>query len=240
MYFVFIDMLGQSDEHYTMVAALFARCLLTKNKEQDDDENHIRACIIMEEAHNILSEEELRKGNGRGSVFIELAREGRSFKLGFVLVTQQPDVRSIDLQVVKTIDTVVAFNMPFDDARHIQRLKSGFAGLELEISNAPEFRGVAIADAGPIFFQSSPVDENYMKVCADGLLETTIEKQGDTEPSSENEGEKEQKQAMPAIEDRLTGLMRKRQETIQEVALATMQAWKGKDVSKVVDNDLSE
>src|SRR6266699_5930233 len=132
--FVFIDMLNQSDENYTLVAALFARRLLTRNKLQDDDEDHIRACIVMEEAHNILSEEELSKGNGRGSVFIELAREGRSFKLGFMLVTQQPDVRSIDLQVIKTIDTVVAFNMPFDDAKHIQRLKSGFAGLELEIS----------------------------------------------------------------------------------------------------------
>src|SRR5208282_4009653 len=97
---------GQSDEDYTMVAALFARRLLNENKRRDDSD-HIRACIVMEEAHNILSEAELGKGNGRGSVFVELAREGRSFKLGFVLVTQQPDARSIAPEVVKTIDTVV-------------------------------------------------------------------------------------------------------------------------------------
>jgi hypothetical protein len=233
--FVFIDMLGQSDENYTMVAALFARRLLSWNKAQDDDKKHIRACLVMEEAHNILSEEELRKGNGRGSVFIELAREGRSFKLGFVLVTQQPDVKSIDLQVVKTIDSVVAFNMPFDDAKHIQRLKSGFAGLELEISNAPEFRGVAIADAGPIFFQSSPVDDTYMKLCAEGLLEDAIENRRGAESIVDVRAADEQKPAVSSIEDRLTSLMRKRQETIHEVALATMQAWREKDESMPID-----
>src|SRR6266568_9337843 len=118
--FVFIDMLNQSDENYTLVAALFARRLLTRNKLQDDDEDHIRACIVMEEDHNILSEEELSKGNGRGSVFIEFAREGRSYKLGFLLVTQQPDARSIAPQVAKTIDAVIAFNMPPEDAKHLQ------------------------------------------------------------------------------------------------------------------------
>ncbi len=234
--FVFIDMLNQSDENYTLVAALFARRLLTRNKLQDDDEDHIRACIVMEEAHNILSEEELSKGNGRGSVFIELAREGRSFKLGFILVTQQPDVRSIDLQVIKTIDTVVAFNMPFDDAKHIQRLKSGFAGLELEISNAPEFRGVAIADAGPIFFQSSPVDDSYMKLCADGLLEIIIENQVDAGFEGVETAE-EQKPEIPSIEDRLTFLMRKRQETIHEVALATMRSWRENEVPDANDDE---
>jgi hypothetical protein len=155
--FVFIDMLGQSDEDYTMVAALFARRLLSENKDRDD-EHHIRACIVMEEAHNILSEDELYKGNGRGSVFVELAREGRSFKLGFVLVTQQPDARSIAPEVVKTIDTVVAFNMPPDDAKHLQRLKSAFAGLEVEVSNAREFHGIAVSQGGPVLFESQPID----------------------------------------------------------------------------------
>jgi hypothetical protein len=166
--FVFVDMLGQSDEDYTLVAALFARRLLTENKDRDD-EQHIRACVVMEEAHNILSEDELYKGNGRGSVFVELAREGRSFKLGFVLVTQQPDARSIAPEVIKTIDTVVAFNMPPDDARHLQRLKSGFAGLEVEVSNAREFHGVAVSHGGPVFFQSQPIDGAYMEACVGGL-----------------------------------------------------------------------
>jgi len=233
--FVFIDMLGLLDEEYTMVAALFARRLLTENKKQYDDEDHIRACIVMEEAHNILNKEELNKGNGRGSVFIELAREGRSFKLGFVLVTQQPDVSSIDLQVVKTIDTVVVFNMPFDDAKHVQRLKSGFTGLELEISNAPEFRGIAISDGGPIFFQSSPVDETYMHACADGLLETIIENRIEEEPGDEVEAE--QKPAPLTIEDRLSILMQQRQETIQEVALASMKAWRGEDITQEHEED---
>ena len=228
---VFIDMQGQSDENYTIVAALFARRLLTTNKAQSDDEHHIRACLVMEEAHNILSAEELEKGNGRGSVFIELAREGRSNKLGFVLVTQQPDIKSIDLQVVKTIDTVVAFHMPLDDARHIQRLKTGFAGLELEISNAPKFQGVAIADAGPIPFQSTPIGEPYMQYCADGLLATMIENRHESTVASENEQEEKQRpyEHVPSVEERLARLMQQRREAIQDVALATLKAWKDDD-----------
>lgn len=221
--FVFIDMLGQNDENYTMVAALFARRLLTRNKELEQlNEEQIRACIVMEEAHNILSEDELTKGVGRGSVFVELAREGRSLKLGFVLVTQQPDVKSIAKEVIKTIDTVVAFNMPPDDAKQLQRLKSGFSGLELEISNAAEFRGVAISTGGPIFFQSSPVDKGYMKDCVDHLLEKKILESIKVDPLQE-----ELEPAIPVftIEDRLSILMSKRQKDIQEIALASMQPW---------------
>jgi hypothetical protein len=225
--FVFIDMRGQPDDDYTMVAALLARLLLNINKSRDDDEQ-IRASIVMEEAHNILSEDQVYKGQGKGSVFIELAREGRSFKLGFVLVTQQPDAQSIALQIRKTIDTVVAFNMPPDDAKHMQRLKSEFAGLELEISNAPEFHGVAISSGGPLRFKSSPVNINTMKACADGSLALRMidraERQGivqqapDPEPTSE----------ATSIEDRLASLSRQRRESIQPVALETMKVWQGR------------
>jgi hypothetical protein len=218
--FVFIDMRGQSDEAYTMVAALFARCLLTTNKNRED-EDHVRACIIMEEAHNILSEEELAKGGGRGSIFVELAREGRSFKLGFVLVTQQPDARSIAPQVVKTIDTVVAFNMPPEDAKHLQRLKSAFADLELEISNAHEFRGVAISDAGPVFFYSAPINDRFMQTCIKKeSLEEFFLSRAKVDAVTGGETKK------PAsIEDRLAMLMKERQENIGAIALATMKIW---------------
>src|SRR6266496_3802635 len=115
---VFLDMRSKTDEHYTMIAAVFARRLLTENKKRNDSQQ-IHACLVLEEAHNILSEKETEKGSGTGSVFIELAREGRSYKLGFVLVTQQPDVKSIAAQVAKTIDTIIVFNMPPEDAKHL-------------------------------------------------------------------------------------------------------------------------
>lgn len=224
--FVFIDMRGQSDDDYTMVAALLARLLLNANKSRDDDQ-HIRACIVMEEAHNILSEDQVYKGQGKGSVFIELAREGRSFKLGFVLVTQQPDAQSIAPQIRKTINTVVAFNMPPDDAKHMQRLKSEFAGLELEISNAPEFHGVALSGGGPLRFKSSPVNEATMRACADGSLATKMiaraEKQGIVQQATNPEPPPE----VPSIEDRLSALTRQRRESIQTVAMETMKIWQG-------------
>jgi len=224
--FVFVDMRGQQDEDYTMVAALFARRLLNGNKARDDID-HIRACIVMEEAHNILSESELGKGNGRGSVFIELAREGRSFKLGFTLVTQQPDARSIAPEVVKTIDTVVAFNMPPDDAKHLQRLKSAYTGLDLEISNTPEFRGVAVSTGGPIFFQSGPIDPSYMQSCVDKSLAAVITQQVDAQPEIMPLREEAQELS---LEERLSVLQRQRQKSIQPIALATLQAW-GKRVT---------
>jgi hypothetical protein len=220
--FVFVDMLSQSDEDYTMVAALFARRLLSENKDRDD-ERHIRACIVMEEAHNILSEAELKKGTGRGSVFVELAREGRSFKLGFVLVTQQPDARSIAPEVVKTIDTVVAFNMPPDDAKLLKQLKSAFAGVEVEVGNAREFHGIAVSQGGPVLFESQPIDQTYMEACALGSLEQVL---GGRATGLRDNADQEEVPPPLSVEDRLAALIRQRQDSVQKIALETMRAWR--------------
>ncbi len=220
---VCIDMRGRDDEDYTLLAALFARRLLKVNKDRSDEEQ-IRACLVMEEAQNILSEEELKKGQGRGSVFIELAREGRSFKLGFVLVTQQPDPQSIATQVAKTIDTIVAFNMPPDDAKHLRRLKAGFADLELAISNAPEFHGIAISHGNPVSFQSGPVDPAFMNACVERTLNDLLAFRGD--PPTDDLAELNSVEAPSTIEERLATLMQQRRESIQPVALATMRVWR--------------
>ncbi len=218
---VFLDMRGQSDEAYTMVAAIFARCLLTENKERDDSQQ-IRACLVLEEAHNILSEKELEKGSGRGSVFIEVAREGRSYKLGFVLVTQQPDVKSIAAQVAKTIDTIVAFNMPPEDAKHLMKLKPAFQDLELEISNAAEFRGVAVSAGGSISFCSQPIDTAFMKAAVNKSLERMIMDRGDIEPARNSTVAKP---PTKSLEERLEALSQHRRQDIQQVALDTMAVW---------------
>jgi hypothetical protein len=127
--------------------------------------------------------------------------------------------------------------MPLTDAQHIQRLKTGFTGLELDISNAPEFQGVAIAEAGPILFQSFPVTKGYMQQCADGHLAKAI--QTLKSPSSLKKTQQHESTSMekarsttdeqaetPTTEDRLARLMRQRQAMIQSVALPTMEAWK--------------
>src|SRR5205823_8696722 len=108
-----------------------------------------------------------------GTVFIELAREGRSQKLGFALVTQQPDPRSITREVAHTLDTVICFQVPPDDAKHLGRLKSGFndEAIQLAVSSAPRFQGVAMTNRGPIFFKNGPVDVSYMRASAEHRLE---------------------------------------------------------------------
>src|SRR5262245_32066809 len=168
---VFIDLRGVNDDDYTLISALFTRRLLSENKRRDD-QDQIRACIVMEEAHNILAEEELHKGTGDESFVIELDGEGSKLKFGFVLVTQQPDSkRSVASEIANTIDLVVAFNMSPDNAKPLTRLKSGFNGLELQLANAAEFEGIAIGDAGHVPFRSRPITPEYMQLCTAGRLE---------------------------------------------------------------------
>lgn len=230
---VFLDMRGQSDPDYTLIAAIFARRLLTENKKREDTE-HIRACLVLEEAHNILSEKELEKGSGSGSVFIELAREGRSNKLGFVLVTQQPDVKSIAAQVAKTIDTIIAFNMPPEDAKHLMRLKPQFQDLELEISNAPEFRGVAVSAAGAMSFASYPVDIPFMTDATSNRLEAAITTRGDLAPLQTLSADPIDK----GLQERLAALSKQRRQQIERVALDTINTWSSPG-TKSTRSDLS-
>ncbi len=112
--------------------------------------------------------------------------------------------------------------MPPDDAKHLQHLKSGFSGLELEISNAAEFRGVAISTGGPVFFQSSPIDKEYMESCSDGSLKEKILHSLTAE--SAHPDTSKPVSPVSTIEDRLAILKRRRQETIQEIALASMKS----------------
>ena len=230
---VFLDMRGQTDQDYTLIAAIFARRLLTENKDREDT-NHIRACLVLEEAHNILSEKELEKGSGSGSVFIELAREGRSYKLGFVLVTQQPDVKSIAAQVAKTIDTIIAFNMPPEDAKHLMRLKPQFQDLELEISNAPEFRGVAVSAAGALSFASYPVDIPFMTDTISNRLEAAITARGEIAPIQTLPGDTVDK----GVQERLAALSKQRREQIERVARDTINTW-SQPGAKTTRSDLS-
>lgn len=149
---VVIDLRGISDDDYTLISALFTRRLITHNKDKDDN-GQIRVCIVMEEVQNILAEKELYKGAAAGgSVFIELAREGRKLKLGFLLVTQQPDPRSIAPEIAWTIDTVIAFHMPPDNAKYLSRLKSAFNQFDYTLANAHVFEGVAVVGVGLSFF----------------------------------------------------------------------------------------
>ncbi|MCL4299157.1 MAG: DUF87 domain-containing protein [Anaerolineae bacterium] len=168
---VIIDLRGIDDDNYTLIGALFARRLLNENKERDDSDQ-IRTCLVMEEAHNILSEKELYKGTeGRGSVFVEFAREGRKLKLGFILVTQQPDPRSIASEIAWTIDTIIAFHMPPDNAKYLTRLKSAFTQFEYYLANAKAFEGVATtANNGALLFRAFPVSPEYMVACAEERL----------------------------------------------------------------------
>ena len=221
---VVVDLRGVSDDNYTLISALFARRLINENKQRDDADQ-IRACIVMEEAHNILAEDELYKGSDRrGSVFIEFAREGRKLKLGFVLVTQQPDPRSIASEIAWTIDTVIAFHMPPDNAKYLMRLKSAFNQFEYYLANANVFEGVAVASGGAILFRSGPVTPKYMQACAerrlDEYLASLATESGQVEDAQAGASTNEPE----TTEDRLTRLLRQRNRDFQRQMATTLQA----------------
>lgn len=222
---VIVDLRGVGDDDYTLIGALFARRLINENKRRDDADQ-IRACMVMEEAHNILAEDELYKGSDRrGSVFIELAREGRKLKLGFVLVTQQPDPRSIASEIVWTIDTVIAFNMPPDNAKYLTRLKSAFNQFEYYLANAGVFEGVAVASGGAVLFRSGPVTPEYMQACAEQRLNeylAGLAPEGSQEHTETDASVQEQE----TVENRLTQLLRQRNQNFQKQMEATLQAWR--------------
>jgi DNA helicase HerA-like ATPase len=222
---VVVDLRGVSDDNYTLIGALFARRLINENKRRDDADQ-IRACIVMEEAHNILAEDELYKGSDRrGSVFVEFAREGRKLKLGFVLVTQQPDPRSIASEIAWTIDTVIAFHMPPDNAKYLTRLKSAFNQLEYYLANAGVFEGVAVASGGAILFRSDPVTPEYMQACAEQRLDEYLASLA-PESGQEEDAQVEAPIDEPeTIEDRLTRLLHQRNRDFRKQMEATLQAW---------------
>jgi hypothetical protein len=152
---------------------------------------------------------------------------GRKLKLGFVLVTQHPDSRrSVASEIANTIDTVIAFNMSPDNAKSMARLKSGFSGLELQLANAAEFEGIAIADAGPVGFRSGPITPEYMQRCADGCLEDYIKDQAPPEMKESIFAQEPVEEPLP-IEDRLSRLMRQQAQRhqYQEQLATTMEAW---------------
>jgi hypothetical protein len=223
---VMVDLRGVSDDNYTLIGALFARRLINENKQRDDADQ-IRACIVMEEAHNILAEDELYKGSDRrGSVFVEFAREGRKLKLGFVLVTQQPDPRSIASEIAWTIDTVIAFHMPPDNAKYLTRLKSAFNQFEYYLANAGVFEGVAVASGGAILFRSGPVTPEYMQACAEQRLDEHVASLVPESVQGEDAQARVPVDGPETIEDRLTRLLHQRNCDFRKQMEVTLQAWR--------------
>ncbi len=219
---VVIDLRGVDDDNYLLIAALFARRLMSENKASDDPAQR-RVGLVMEEAHNILSEAELRKGSGQGSVFVELAREGRKLKLGFILVTQQPDARSIAPEIAATLDTVVAFAMPPENTSYLSRLKPIFKTMEYTLANARPFDGVAVVAGQVLEFRTGPVLPDYMQACTDQRLADFLTEQ--LGPVEAAVPECAVRAPCLTAENRLSRLLQERNQAFHREMTATLQAW---------------
>jgi DNA helicase HerA-like ATPase len=250
---VVVDMQGYDDVAYTLVGALLARQILNHAKAEEGGRG-LRACIVMEEAQNVLAQDELQKGADHGgSVFIEYAREGRKRKLGLVLVTQQPDARSIAPEIAATIDTVIAFHMPPQNAAYLPQFKRAFRSVQHQIVNARVFEGVAVSEGGTTFFRSEPITPPYLQACEvlmhpegavlthlEGAVLTHLEGAEDTledyltslvpqeEPDTEESSAEGPPPAQPLpAQDRLQALLDQRSTDFWQEARETMARWQG-------------
>jgi hypothetical protein len=142
------------------------------------------------------------------------------------LVTQQPDPRSIASEIAWTIDTVIAFHMPPDNAKYLARLKSAFDQFEYYLANASVFEGVAATSGGAILFRSGPVTPEYMQACAEWQLDEYL---ANLAPESGQEEDAQAKAPIDepeTIEDRLTRLLRQRNHDFRKQMTATLQTWR--------------
>ena len=95
-YTVLIDTANLSQAEETIIGSVLTRSVLksyrTKYQSADDFDHLCPSLILIEEAQRVLS-----ASTGDSNIFYQVAREGRKFKVGLGVVTQQPKLLSEEL-----------------------------------------------------------------------------------------------------------------------------------------------
>jgi hypothetical protein len=130
---VVIDLSGYISElDRTFVATLITRKLFEYNLERldvvDPVRGKIRTVIVFEEAQTLLATEHLREG----SVFVNIAKEGRALEIGLVAITQQPS--AISTSVLSQFNSFLSLHLEFmDDIQFLKKVAGSFDGLEMDL-----------------------------------------------------------------------------------------------------------
>jgi DNA helicase HerA-like ATPase len=130
---VVVDLSGYISElDRTFIATLIARKLFEYNLERldvtDPMKGKIKTVIVFEEAQTLLATERLSEG----SMFVNIAKEGRALEIGLVAITQQPS--AISTRVLSQFNSFLALHLEFmDDIQFLKKVAGSFEGLEMDI-----------------------------------------------------------------------------------------------------------
>jgi uncharacterized protein len=130
---VVIDLSGYvSERDRTFVATLITRKLFNYNLQRldsnDPKEGKIKTVIFFEEAQTLLSNERV----GEGSIFVDIAKEGRALEIGLVAITQQPS--AISTNILSQFNSFIALHLEFtDDIQFLKKVAGNFDGLEMDL-----------------------------------------------------------------------------------------------------------
>jgi DNA helicase HerA-like ATPase len=130
---VVIDLSGYvSERDRTFVATLITRKLFNHNLKlldsDDSEKGKIKTVIFFEEAQTLLSSERISEG----SIFVDVAKEGRALEIGLVAVTQQPS--AISTNILSQFNSFIALHLEFtEDIQFLKKVAGNFEGLEMDL-----------------------------------------------------------------------------------------------------------
>lgn len=132
---VVVDLSGYvSERDRTFVATLITRKLFNYNLQRLDTpkgdriKGKISTVIYFEEAQTLLSTDHINEG----SIFVDVAKEGRALDIGLVAITQQPS--AISTNILSQFNTFLALHLEFtDDIAFLKKVAGNFDGLEMDL-----------------------------------------------------------------------------------------------------------
>ncbi len=113
---VLIDTSNMFETEELLISTVLSRAIFEKNKSLYSDKTKFEKlppCLIaMEEAQRVLTE-------AKGSIFAQIAREGRKFRVGLCAVSQQPKL--IDSEIISQFNTLFILGLADKKDREILR-----------------------------------------------------------------------------------------------------------------------
>ncbi len=95
---VIVDLSLRDSVDASIISTMIVRKLFEDNKKnytEAHEEGVIQSVIIVEEAQNVLSDEQVRTSS---NPFVRVAKEGRKFGIGLVAITQRPSAISEEIR----------------------------------------------------------------------------------------------------------------------------------------------
>jgi DNA helicase HerA-like ATPase len=127
---VLVDTSNMYETEELLISTVLSRAIFERNKELYGDKEKFDklppVLIAMEEAQRVLTE-------AKGSIFAQIAREGRKFKTGLCAVSQQPKL--IDSEIISQFNTLFILGLADRRDRDILKnsAKQDISQLENEI-----------------------------------------------------------------------------------------------------------